>query len=433
MKKIFLSVLFVLAFSTAHSQFILKGEYRPRFEFRDGYSKLNSQGMSPVWIITQRTRLTANYKTGMLEFGMGIQDVRVWGEEELYSATGVFGDKSSIDLNEAWFTIKLPKDNLIRIGRQYLYFEDERLISRRSWNQNELKYDALFLQHKTENFRIDLALSWNNIADNSWGNDYPANRMRTLNYIYFRNKLTNWLDLSACAIASGFTKNDSSEVLYVMGSYGFYLNAGFDRFNANASVYYQNGRNRSGMRQSAYMLSVRGNYKLGKLSLGAGLDYLSGDNASSTNTDYLEKEHSFDILYGARHRYYGNLDYFNNLQKATGSGGLIDPFLQFKWAYHSKSYLNLDLHYFLLQNEVRDPYFDGTGKTYLASELGPEADLSISWDMFSIVNLKGGYSILLPTASMEKLQGINPANNRIYSWVWMMLTVKPFFTDQSGK
>ena len=217
-------------------------------------------------------------------------------------------------------------------------------------------------------------------------------------------------------------KDSISGISYMAGTYSLYFKANSENFKIKVSGFYQNGRSREGLKHSAYMFSVSGLYKPGRFGIGAGLDYLSGNESSKDG-----KDHAFDILYGARHKYYGHMDYFNNMQKATGMGGLIDPYFQFKWEINPKTDIQLDLHYFFLENKTADPYFDQTGIQYLTAQLGPEADLGISWDMFSILNLKGGYSCMLPTSSMEKLQGIYPRNYKLYNWVWIMITAKPVF------
>jgi hypothetical protein len=43
------------------------------------------------------------------------------------------------------------------------------------------------------------------------------------------------------------------------------------------------------------------------------------------------------------------------------------------------------------------------------------------------VNLRGGYSFIIPNSSLEILQGIGKDNSEFSSWAFLMLTVKPTF------
>ena len=45
------------------------------------------------------------YSHPKFKVGISIQDVRVWGDEQLYTATGAYGDNASLDMNEGWIEI----------------------------------------------------------------------------------------------------------------------------------------------------------------------------------------------------------------------------------------------------------------------------------------------------------------------------------------
>ena len=433
MIKRFISLcLFAMIFTGLHAQFLLKAEFRPRFEYRGGYGKILSQEESGAWSISQRTRLSAYYTTGIYSFGAGIQDIMVWGDEDIYSSTGVFGNAASIDINEAWAAIKPYKNGVIKIGRQYWIYEDERLLSGRTWNQSEIKYDGVLFQHNQEKLKIDAGFSWNNDIDKYAGNEYPSAKMKSMNFLYARKDLNDWLHATVMILATGFTKTDSTPEINWQGTYAAYLGAKKGAFNALASGFYQNGRNRKGLQTSAYMFALTADYLLKeKYSIGAGIDYLSGNDQSSSDPAYLEKAHTFDIFYGARHRYFGSLDLFNNLPKSTADGGLIDIYLKLKWIPLPSTIIGADMHFFSLQNNVSDKT---TGNlSVLSKALGQEVDLNISWDISKILNIKGGYSFFLVTESMEKLQAIEPGKSKFPTWIWLMIAAKPVFFDSDRK
>jgi hypothetical protein len=431
-KALLLFALSVLIISQMNAQFTLKGEFRPRFEYRGGYGKILAEDEKPILFVSQRSRLSAYYQTGIYSFGFAVQDVMVWGDEDLYSSTGVFGSKASIDLNEAWLGIKPYDKGNIKIGRQYWAYEDERLLSTRAWNQSEIKYDAVLFQHAGAKLKLDAGLSWNNDVDRNFGNEYTTGKMKSMNFIYVRKDINDWLHATVMALASGFTATDTTTDINWQGTYAGYLGVKKGPLNALASGFYQNGKSRKGLSTSAYMFSLSGDYLVKeKYSFGACIDYLSGHDQASSDAEYQEKAHAFDIFYGTRHGVFGHMDLFNNLPKSTDNGGLVDIYLRLKWIPVASTKIGADFHFFSLQNNVSDKTTETT--TYLAKGLGQELDLNVSWDISKIFNVKGGYSFFLVTDSMEKLQGIEPGTSKFPTWVWVMITAKPVFWDTAQK
>ncbi len=431
-KSIVICTYFLLIISQANAQFTLKGEFRPRFEYRGGYGKILAEDEKPFFFVSQRSRLSAYYNTGIYSFGFAIQDVMVWGDEDLYSSTGVFGSKASIDINEAWLGIKPYEKGNVKIGRQYWAYEDQRLLSNRNWNQSEIKYDAVLFQHAGDRLKMDVGLSWNNDIDRNFGNEYPTGKMKSMNFVYIRKDINDWLHATMMALASGFTATDSTPDINWQGTYAGYLGVKKGPLSALASGFYQGGKNRKGLSTSAYMFALSGDYLFKeKYSVGAGIDYLSGHDQQSSDSIYLEKAHAFDIFYGNRHSVFGHMDLFNNLPKSTDNGGLVDIFVRLKWIPVKSTTIGADFHFFSLQNNVIDKTSESTA--YLAKGLGQEVDLNFSWDISKIFNIKGGYSFFLVTDSMEKLQGIEPGTSKFPTWIWVMITAKPVFLDTSQK
>jgi len=433
MKRVGLFCAFVLLFiSQSQSQFVLKGEFRPRFEFRDGYGKLLSKDQEPVFTVSNRTRLSAYYETGIFSFGFALQDVRIWGDDDIYNKTAITGSKASIDLNEGWLGIKPYKNGFIKIGRQYWNYEDGRLLSIRGWNQSEVKYDAVLIQHSQDKLKIDVGLSWNNLADKQFEDFYPDDKMKSLNFIYAKTSIAKGIDLSAMGVLSGFTASDTSLDINWQGTYGAYLKIKKAGLSALASGFYQSGRNRfAGEKTSAYLFAVSADYILKKeVSFGAGIDYLSGDNQKSSDPGYIEKCHAFDIFYGGRHSVLGHMDLFNDLPSSTKDGGLVDVYFRLKWMFVENAHVGGDFHLFSLQNEVM--YFSGENLKYYEKGLGQELDLYASWDVSKIFNIKGGYSMFFATETMERIQGVY-GNARFPNWAWIMITAKPIFLETAAK
>ncbi|MCK4637918.1 MAG: alginate export family protein, partial [Bacteroidales bacterium] len=394
-------ILFGLMISAnLFAQLSIKAELRPRAEFRNGYKALNDSVNDPAFFVSQRTRLIFNYSDEKFKIGISLQDVRVWGDFTYSSSTGVFGNRASTYLNQAWLELFINKYSSLTIGRQYLIYDDQRLLSARNWNQNSLSYDALVYKFKKNTFIFDLGFSLNNKRENIFGNNYPHNIIKTLNFLYLKKNI-NKLSVSVLAIASGYQKRGTAETIYLRATTGTYLEYKTENLFISASGYYQFGKNKTGMDVNAYLLSAKTKYNIGKFKLGAGIDVASGKNKLKTDSSYINKDQMFSVLYGSRHKFYGNMDYFSYLPIATSGGGLVDIFATLNYKLSSITGLGVAYHFFALQNNVIDPTYTEQDTKALKKSLGSELDLNFSWTLSKIINLKGGYSFMLPTNSLE--------------------------------
>jgi hypothetical protein len=184
-------VLFVTCFSlaalTASAQLTITGQLRPRGELRDGYGTLQPLGNKDAAFISQRTRLTLNYKWSHLIFQTSIQDVRLWGQD---ASTITVNDGSRLSLHEAWAEIilsnkkdtsfkKSPFDYFaIKIGRQEITYDDEHLLGPSDWLQQARRHDAIVLKLIQSGWQVDLGSAFNQNTDaiNYNGTYYtPAN------------------------------------------------------------------------------------------------------------------------------------------------------------------------------------------------------------------------------------------------------------------
>jgi len=401
------------------AQLKIDTEIRPRLEYRTGYSKLSSGNSRPAIFISQRSRLSLFYQHTNFNYGFAIQDVRIWGDEQLFSSTGVFGDDASLDVQQAWIEILLLKHSSIKIGRQVFKYDDERLLATRNWNQHANTYDAFLYSFKRNGLQIHAALSLNNEYDNSFKNEYSAGKMKTLNFLYMQKELPLHVKLSLITIAHGYTANDTSEVIYLRGTYGSYVEYTNNNTNAAWVAYYQNGRNQKGKDVSAYLFSIDAKQSIKPFAFGLGMVYISGQDSTNKNANYQKTDHLFDILYGARHRYYGLMDYFNNLAKSTKNGGLIDLYGTLAFNYGKDNSLKLDVHRFWLQNKVEDPVNE---RRALDKLLATELDFSFKQIFFTVFRIDAGYSVLLPENSLEIIQDLQKNKSKRSHWLWCMLT-----------
>lgn len=424
MKKYWIPALIVLLSlnSISHAQFTLSGEFRPRAEYRDGYSTLKTENDIAALVLSQRTRLTADFQKDWLTTRFTFQNVRLWGNDNIVNTTGMFGNTGSSGLFEAWVEMTFLSNSSVRVGRQVWDYDDSRILSQRNWNNNGISYDALLYMYKRDGWEFDLGLSFNNTQNNLFGNEFPGDRLRTLNFARLNRSFNDAVSASFIAIHSGKVLANNPEIMYAKGTYGINMVYDKDGLDMFTNFYYQNG-NEGIVEVSAWNFNTKWEYQLSDLRIRAGLSMISGNDESNG------KYNMFDLLYGVRHRDYGHMDYFNNMPAATRLGGLNNYFAGLSYRLTQRTSLLLDYHYFTLNQAVADPRPQPT-VVFMDKPLGSEIDLAFSTNFGNGVNLRGGYGIMLPTETLQILN-TRSTSSETSQWVWLMLTVKPvFFTTK---
>jgi len=403
-------IAFIVYSNGVFGQLKINAELRPRFEFRHGYKSLPSDEDNASYFVSQRSRLNLGYNHEKYSFGFSLQDVRVWGDEDIYSSTGVMGTNASVDLYEAWMRLNIGSKAFVKVGRQEWNYDNQRLLSKRNWNQNGMAYDGVLLGYKMNAFQFDMGLSLNNEKENVFGNEYTPSKMKFLDFIYLKKAWDSKNYISFTGVLSGFQKEEDSETIYVSATFGPYLNIKKEKFAAIANVFYQTGTNQTGESINAYMFSVSGDYKVNNpITIGAGLDWLSGESDASG-------DNSFDILYGGRHRFFGEMDYFSNLVKSTSNKGLRDLFARADFNFNTAHSVNLSYHFFTLQDN-----FTGDTEEY-KKPLGSELDIIYQFKATIPVNLRVGLSVFLPTETMEYLQSVETTGFSYFAYVQLTFT-----------
>ncbi|MDE7150563.1 MAG: hypothetical protein K2O01_09250, partial [Bacteroidales bacterium] len=146
---------------------------------------------------------------------------------------------------------------------------------------------------------------------------------------------------------------------------------------------------------------------------------------------------AFDRFLGARHGVLGYMDYFTvrGSDDLTQGAGLHQPYLRLYYRPHPKHRIELSGRYFALAK----PYVidkSGTsaavmpgGYTRQPRSLGGEMDLHYRYDVFDDFWVRVGYSVMLPTATMERLSGLAPGQSRFSQFAYVILTYRPVLFD----
>ncbi|MEA2041005.1 MAG: hypothetical protein U9N85_00440, partial [Bacteroidota bacterium] len=123
----------------------------------------------------------------------------------------------------------------------------------------------------------------------------------------------------------------------------------------------------------------------------------------------------FDVLYGARHRYFGHMDYFRNIPSHTNQGGLVDLFGYISYKISDKLSIKNTGHYFSLAqiNEL----------TPSGKELGYENEFELKYSLGKNVNIKAAYLFYLPTDNFKQLT--NPETTDYQQFAFIEITINP--------
>lgn len=414
---LFFSTAFMLILLNHNSfaQFTVNANIRNRFEVRKGYQKMVTPDVSPAAFMHQRTRIAFGYNSEQLKIKITPQDVRIWGDESIVSSTGVFGDEASLSIYEGYSEIKLGSDHWVSIGRQELKYDNQRLLSVRNWNYYGITYDALVVKLNFDKSKLHAGTSWNNLGATSSDGFYPTNRIKSLSYAWFNKTFNDQLNLSLSHIATGVTETDTTNTLNFRQTSGFYSIFQKNNLKIWGNAYYQYGKNQKGTNISALLIDAEASYSIGKIIPAIGLSYLSGNSKTGDNQTL---DQLFDVLYGTRHSFFGNIDYFSNIPASTKQGGLTDLYYSLKINATENISINNTGHYFMLSqlNET----------TPLDKNLGYENDLVVKYNFNKWGTFELGYMFFLPTESLKTMHGVSDKNCCQFLYVQLLISPKLF-------
>jgi hypothetical protein len=445
MKKLFtggVGAFLFLCFSAARAQLSLSAQYRMRSEFRDGQGAPLPKGTNPAFFTSQRTRLSAGFSGYRLKLGVTVQDARVWGQDVSTINRTTTQDNNGLLLHEAWAEVMLTdttvknKSVSVKLGRQEWVYDDSRLLGNLDWLQQARRHDAVLFKYEQAGWMLHAAAAFNQNKENASGTVYnstpPGNytgntngsaMYKSLEFVYLGKKLQKG-NASFLFLADQFSKyhidNGSQVKTWDMGVWnrmtgGFYFNNSFDALTLTAAAYYQFGKNYTGQKLSAGLLSAAFQYSLSKqFSAGLGADFTSGGSLGSTS-------HAFDPLYGTPHKFWGLMDYFY-AASGFGNRGLQDYYLKTKWKPADKWQLTADVHQFFSASAVAAAGNTGS----LKRNFGTEADITGTYALTKMIAFEAGYSHFFATSSLSSAAVKNVPDARLNSnWAYLMITLKP--------
>jgi hypothetical protein len=436
----FLLLILCITFSLhSTAQMSLTGQLRTRTEFRDGQGSPLPKNAKPSFFTSQRTRLSFGYTAYRLKFNVSAQDVRVWGQDVSTINRTTSQDLNGLMFHEAWAEIRLndttfkTKNFSLKLGRQELVYDDQRLLGNLDWLQQGRRHDAALLKYETKTWMLHLGGAFNQnkelasstIYNSTPAGNYPAttnggSMYKSMAFLYAGKKLQKGT-ASFLFFTDHFSKYYMDTITHLKvfdnnawtrATTGIYFNNSFNKLLVTASAYYQFGHNNSGQKLSAELLSLATQYAFSrKFSSGPGVDFYSGGTHGTTSK-------TFDPLYGTPHKFGGFMDYYYTAN-GFGKNGLVDYYLRNKYKASDKFSLIADIHHFNSAATI-------TG--YSTKNLGQEIDLVGSYALTKQIGFEGGYSHYFVTSLLTSPQIKNVTNAKSSAnWAYVMINIKPEF------
>lgn len=417
MKIVFFIVLMLCAIGVMAQTVTVDGEIRPRAEFRDGYSKPLLEASDPGVFAIQRTRLNLAYTTGVLNTLITFQDSRTFGQ------TASSSDVATTGFFEAWADMLVMPGGSLKVGRQVLKYDDNRLFSGSAWSNTGTSHDVALFKYGVNDFQAHLGVAYNNNTLISTETFYtPGSKYRYMGFLWFTKDLYKRVNLSAIAVDEGVQNaalaTDYGKKITMNHAYTFGGNLKFQDevcpLSALATVYFQAGKSSMGSEMSGKMGALKVDYILNKaLSAYVGTDYFSGDAVS---TD--KKQTNFKKLYGADHTFNGLMDYWNT----PLSQGLLDYYGGLTVKASKILSLETAFHVFYTEKTLK------SGTEDVGKNLGSELDVLLNYKMNAQTALQVGWSRYFTTENTLLAKNTTAgAKTRTPQWAYIMLTIKPAF------
>ncbi|MCG8477016.1 MAG: alginate export family protein [Cytophagales bacterium] len=426
----FLCLLISLAPSLAQ-KIKIDAQIRPRAELRHGVKTLVNEEQPAVFGVTQRSRINFWYHSDKIKIGLSVQDVRTWGDTQ----QAVLNDGAKTTIAQAWAQVFFHENFSLKLGRQPISYDDERIFGALDWANQGRFHDAGVFRYAKGNLTLDAGAAFNQ-KDGNFGlptnNGIIDNYYTTANYKYMQYVWLHedWegLKLSLLFLNTGYQAVKANGTIPTdtttafTQTYGAYLDKKFGDLDVNGSFYIQSGHDRvveNGLwvrrRVNAYLWAIWLKYNFSdRFNVYLGSDYLSGTNLNDNET----KNKSFNPSFGTNHKFYGLMDYFY-AGSAHRNVGLWDAHLGLGYKFSAKFKMNLIYHNYTSAAKL----YRAVGGDKEDRDLGSEFDLTFVYKPAKAVTVVGGYSQMFASKAMELLKGGDSDVSQ--NWAWLQININP--------
>lgn len=411
--KVLVLGLSALTLGKVNAQMSFTAQYMNRAEVRHGYGTLANDNQKAAAFISQRLRFGGVYTHEKFAINFSAQDIRTWGSV----ANAAIDTKGLFSIYEANIDLLFNKKWSMKIGRQVLSYDDDRIFGSLDWAMQGRRHDVAVLKYKDSTWTVNSGFAYNSNSDVSKYTNYTVtNNYQNFEYLW-ANKLYKKYNFSFLFLNNGTIKGSGdSSIVYsqTLGLRGEYKS---DKFNWLAYGYYQTGQLGSKYLQAYDVCAEIGYKPIKGLLVTLGAEMLSGTSQTVNNGN---KNYSFNPLYGTNHKFNGYMDYFY-VGNHTNSVGLLDGYLRLSYAKKKMIY-SLNGHYFNAASAVKDNSITTEVKA-MNPNLGGELDATLMYNYTDGVSVQCGYSQFFGTTTFQNLRGGSIKANS--NWAYIMLIVRP--------
>ena len=435
MKKVILSALFLAALpsvvqaqeeeNTPENSFTLSAQLRPRFEYRNGAYEPLQEGEKPAILVNNRTRLNFDYHHGdQLQLFLSFQNVNIWGQAPQVQVKDRTG---GLSVFEAYAALPIYEELNIKIGRQMIVLDEDRIFGSLDWHPAGRAHDAVNINWKNDKLTLRSFFAFNqnylegNITSGNVNNPKgqffaPGGQpYQHLEAVHAHYDFAPTQGLSVLIANLGQRNDLVDDNDYNMQTIGFHYRGKSDALRYGAEAYLQTGKNAAGKDKEAFLLAGLVGYQFTPtFSATLGVDYLSGNDTNSSS----DKDKTFNPFSGTNHKFYGFMDHFY-VSYPSHSYGLLNPYLTLNLKTSDKGSLSATGHYFHSAGKILG---DQGSKTRL---LAVEGDLVYTHKIQQYVSLQAGYSLIVPSSTYKQQRGLNLKVRKQQDWLWCSLNINP--------
>ena len=358
-----------------------------------------------------------------------LQDVRVWGgQRSSKAATDTGAEQQAVDVREAYVDLKnlLGSPFDLQVGRQRLFYGEQRLLGHLDWANVGRSFDAVRLKYNIpqtnslhifgaivqEGKSLDLNNASANTTESNFGGIYNTFKglgaLHIDTYAFTRINADNTDLESIHTVGTRITNKTLGKKTARSVNYDYALEAAlqFGKFN-NQNI-------------EAYAAALLAGYTLDlgiKIRFGIEVSAASGDKDPNDN-----KYQTFNQLYAVPHFIYGIQDLISWQNMASAGPNLKLIF---------KERMSLTLSYLYFQRiETSDAWYKlpgGTSTNLSAAALGDskelyhEADVMFIWQAREFLNLHIGYAIAYAGTGIFDSKNVDV---RLSHWSYLMTTIQ---------
>ena len=134
---------------------------------------MQKKGDDAALFTSQRTRLNAGFTGYRFKVFMALQDVRVWGQDQSSINRTTTEANNGFMLHEAWGeiilndTVSKIKNLSLKIGRQEIAYDDQKVLGGLDWLQQARRHDAIVLKFANKGWIADIGAAFNQNQKNN--------------------------------------------------------------------------------------------------------------------------------------------------------------------------------------------------------------------------------------------------------------------------